>query len=167
MGVTQQEKPNIKLFITDIDGTLTDGGMYYSENGDEMKKFNTRDGMGIQMLREAGIKTAIITSEDRQLNQRRAEKLKIDFIRQGKVNGGKVAVAEEIARELGITMQEVAYIGDDVNCVDLLSRVGMAACPADASAKVKNIPDIYVLTRKGGEGCVREFVETILNQKED
>lgn len=162
--VSQKQKPNIKLFITDIDGTLTDGGMYYSENGDELKKFNTRDGMGIQMLREAGIKTAIITSEDRELNRRRAEKLKIDFIRQGKVNGGKVAVAEEIAKELGITMQEVAYIGDDVNCVELLSRVGYAACPADACAKVKEIHGINVMTRKGGEGCVREFCEQIMSR---
>ena len=158
-----QKKPNIKLFITDIDGTLTDGGMYYSENGDELKKFNTRDGMGLQMLREAGIKTAIITSEDRHLNQRRAEKLKVDYIRQGKVNGGKVSVAQEIANEMGITMQEVAYIGDDVNCIDLLSQVGAAACPADACDKVKNIPDINVMTKKGGEGCVREFIESLLN----
>ena len=157
-----QKKPNVKLFITDIDGTLTDGGMYYSENGDELKKFNTRDGMGIQMLREAGIKTAIITSEDRQLNQRRAEKLKIDFIRQGKVNGGKVAVAEEIAKELGVSMEEVAYIGDDVNCIELLSQVGYAACPADACDKVKIIPDITVLNKKGGEGCVREWIELLL-----
>lgn len=159
-----QKKPNIKLFITDIDGTLTDGGMYYSENGDELKKFNTRDGMGLQMLREAGIKTAIITSEDRQLNQRRAEKLKIDFIRQGKANGGKVAVAEEIAKEMGISMQEVAYIGDDVNCVDLLSKVGLAACPADACSKVKEIHGIQVMIRKGGKGCVREFIETIIEK---
>lgn len=160
--VNQNQKPNIKLFITDIDGTLTDGGMYYSENGDELKKFNTRDGMGIQMLREAGVKTAIITSEVRELNRRRSEKLKIDFIRQGKANGGKVAVAEEITKEMGISMQEVAYIGDDVNCLDLLSRVGLAACPADASAKVKNLPGIAVMTKKGGEGCVREFIEFIL-----
>lgn len=157
-----QKKPNIKLFITDIDGTLTDGGMYYSENGDELKKFNTRDGMGFQMLREAGIKTAIITSEDRQLNQRRAEKLKIDYIRQGKVNGGKVAVAQEIAQEMGISMQEVAYIGDDVNCLELLSQVGVAACPADASEKVKAIPGIAVMKMKGGEGCVREFIENCI-----
>lgn len=157
-----QKKPNIKLFITDIDGTLTDGGMYYSENGDELKKFNTRDGMGFQMLREAGIKTAIITSEDRQLNQRRAEKLKIDYIRQGKVNGGKVAVAQEIAQEMGISMQEVAYIGDDVNCLELLSEVGVAACPADASEKVKAIPGIAVMKMKGGEGCVREFIENCI-----
>lgn len=157
-----QKKSNVKLFITDIDGTLTDGGMYYSENGDELKKFNTRDGMGLQMLREAGIKTAIITSEDRRLNQRRAEKLKVDFLRQGKVNGGKVAVAREIAKEMGITMQEIAYIGDDVNCVELLSEVGYAACPSDACDRVKDILGIVVMTRKGGDGCVREFAERIL-----
>lgn len=153
------QKPHIKLFITDIDGTLTDGGMYYSENGDELKKFNTRDGMGLQMLREAGIKTAIITSEDRQLNQRRAEKLKVDYIRQGKVNGGKVAVAQEIAKEMGITLQEVAYIGDDINCAELLSVVGLSACPADAYKKIKNINGVKVMEKKGGEGCVREFIE--------
>jgi len=160
----QADKKPVKLFITDIDGTLTDGGMYYSENGDELKKFNTRDGMGLQMLREAGIKTAIITSEDRKLNQRRAEKLKVDYLRQGKVNGGKVAVAEEIAKEMGITMEEVAYIGDDVNCIELLSRVGHAACPADACEKVKAIPGIAVMTRRGGEGCVREYCETIIQK---
>lgn len=160
-----QKNPTIKLFITDIDGTLTDGGMYYSENGDELKKFNTRDGMGLQMLREAGIKTAIITSEDLQLNKRRAEKLKVDFLRQGKVNGGKVSVAQEIAKEMGITMQEVAYIGDDVNCNELLSQVGSAACPADACEKVKKIPGIRVMTRKGGDGCVREFSEMIIKER--
>ena len=158
----QSKKHNVKLFVTDIDGTLTDGGMYYSESGDELKKFNTRDGMGIQMLREAGIKTAVITSEDRQLNARRAEKLKIDFVRQGKDNGGKVSVVREIIAEMGITMEDVAYIGDDVNCFDLLSLVGTAACPADACGKVKSIPGIAVMCKKGGEGCVREFIETIV-----
>lgn len=159
-----QKKPNIKLFITDIDGTLTDGGMYYSENGDELKKFNTRDGMGLQMLREAGIKTAIITSEDRQLNQRRADKLKVDYLRQGKVNGGKVAVAKKIANEMGISMNEVAYIGDDVNCFELLSLVGYPACPFDACGRIKSIPSIHIMKKKGGEGCVREFVECILEK---
>lgn len=160
----QKDKPSIKLFITDIDGTLTDGGMYYSENGDELKKFNTRDGMGIQMLREAGIKTAIITSEDRKLNRRRAEKLKVDYLRQGKVSGGKVTVAEEICKEMGITMQEVAYIGDDVNCVELLSAAGYAACPADACDRIKEIPGVHVMSKKGGEGCVREFCEKIISR---
>lgn len=156
------EKTPIKLFLSDIDGTLTDGGMYYSENGDELKKFNTRDGMGMGMLREKGIKVGIITSEDRELNQRRADKLKLDFFYQGKKNGGKLAVAKEICEQMGITLQEVAYIGDDVNCIELLSAVGLAACPADADARVKAIPGIHVMTKKGGEGCVREFCETIV-----
>ncbi len=155
-------KPNIKLFVSDIDGTLTDGGMYYSENGDELKKFNTRDGMGFGLLREAGIKTAIVTSEDRELNRRRAEKMKIDFLVQGKCKGGKLSAVKEIVNELGISLEEVAYIGDDVNCIDLLSAVGFAACPADACVKVLEIPGIIVLSRKGGEGCVRELINKIL-----
>lgn len=157
-------KPSIKLFVTDIDGTLTDGGMYYSENGDELKKFNTRDGMGLGMLHEAGIKTAIVTSEDRELNRRRAEKLKVDFLVQGKREGGKVAAVAEIVKELGISMAEVAYIGDDVNCIELLSSVGCAACPLDACEKVKENPGIVVMTKRGGEGCVREFCEMVLSK---
>lgn len=159
--LTQTDKPTIKLFVSDIDGTLTDGGMYYSENGDELKKFNTRDGMGFGMLREAGIKTAIVTSEERELNRRRAEKLKVDFLVQGKREGGKVAAVAEIVNKLGISMREVAYIGDDVNCIDLLSSVGYAACPADACAKVKEIQGISVMSRKGGEGCVRELIDRL------
>lgn len=150
-----ESKITIKLLLSDIDGTLTDGGMYYSENGDEQKRFNTRDGMGMGMLREKGIKVGIITSEDRQLNQRRADKLKLDFFYQGKKNGGKLAVAREICQKMGISMQEVAYIGDDVNCIELLSAVGMAACPADADSRVKAIPGIHVMTKKGGRLCKR------------
>lgn len=157
-------KPKIKLFVSDIDGTLTDGGMYYSENGDELKKFNTRDGMGFGMLREAGIKTAIVTSEDRELNRRRAEKMKIDYLVQGKRDGGKLAAVKEIVKEIDISLEEVAYIGDDVNCIDLLSAVGLSACPADACGKVKEIPGIAVMTCKGGDGCVREFCEIILRK---
>jgi N-acylneuraminate cytidylyltransferase len=152
----------IKLFLTDIDGTLTDGGMYYSEKGDELKKFNTRDGMGLGLLREKGIKTGIITSETRELNHRRAEKLKVDYLKQGKRDGGKLSVALEICQELGISLQEVAYIGDDINCLDLLSSVGCSACPADADARVKDLPNIHVMSKKGGYGCVREFIENFI-----
>lgn len=159
--LSHAEKKNIKLFLSDIDGTLTDGGMYYSENGDELKKFNTRDGMGLTMLREQGIKVGIITSEDRELNQRRANKLQLDFFYQGKSNGGKLSVAQNICNKMGISMQEVAYIGDDVNCIELLSSVGMAACPADADERVKAIPGIHIMTKKGGEGCVREFCNLV------
>lgn len=153
---------NIKLFLTDIDGTLTDGGMYYSENGDELKKFNTRDGMGMNMLQETGIKVGIITSEDRELNKRRADKLNVDFFYQGKKDGGKLSVAKDIANKIGITLHEVAYIGDDINCYELLSSVGIAACPSDACDKIKSIPGIKIMSHRGGDACVREFAEQIL-----
>ena len=155
-------KYNIKLFLCDVDGTLTDGGMYYSENDDELKKFNTRDGMGFQLLREAGIKTGIITSENTKIVENRAKKLNVDFLYQGKRDGGKLAVAKEICGQLGISLNEIAYIGDDVNCVDLLEAVGMKACPANAIDVVKNIPDIHIMKNIGGNGCVREFIEYVL-----
>lgn len=163
--LSKRENPEkkIKLFLSDVDGTLTDGGMYYSENGDELKKFNTRDGMGFQLLREVGIKTGIITSENTKLVKKRAKKLKVDYLIQGKRDGGKLAAAQEICNQLGITLNEVAYIGDDINCRELLENVGEAACPADACDEVKNIPKIQVRNRKGGEGCVREFVEKIIS----
>ncbi len=151
---------DVRLFICDVDGTLTDGGMYYSEAGDEMKKFNTRDGMGLQLLRQAGIKTGIITSEDTKIVERRAKKLKVDYLYQGYREGGKLAAAEDICRQINIKLDQVAYIGDDVNCIDLLKAVGIKACPADACQQVKNIPGIHIMTLKGGEGCVREFIET-------
>lgn len=158
----KEVKKPIKLFLCDVDGTLTDGGMYYSENGDELKKFNTRDGMGFQLLREAGIKTGIITSEDTKIVENRANKLKVDFLYQGKRNGGKLTIAKEICEQLGITLDEVAYIGDDVNCVKLLETVGLKACPADACKEVKAIAGIHVMTKNGGDGCVREFINQIL-----
>lgn len=155
-------KHQIKLFLSDVDGTLTDGGMYYSENGDELKKFNTRDGMGFQLLREAGIKTGIITSENTKIVENRAAKLKIDYLIQGKFKGGKLSAAKDICNKLGISLEEVAYIGDDINCFDLLEAVGYAACPNDACDKIKNIPSIKIMNYKGGEGCVREFIEKLI-----
>lgn len=155
----------IKVFLTDVDGVLTDGGMYYGENGVEFKKFNTRDGMGFQLLRQANIKTGIITSETTELVAWRAKKLKLDFLYQGAaIYGGKLAVAQEICKIEGVDLNEIAYIGDDINCFELLSNVGFAACPADAVEKVKSIDKIEILSKKGGEGCVREFIELILNK---
>lgn len=153
----------IKLFLSDVDGTLTDGGMYYSEKGDELKKFNTRDGMGFQLLHEAGIKTGIITSENTQIVANRAKKLKIDFLVQGKRDGGKLAAAQEICDQLGITLNEIAYIGDDINCIQLLQAVGTKACPSDACKEVKSIANIQIMQRKGGDSCVREFIELLIN----
>ena len=159
------QKPDIRLFLSDVDGTLTDGGMYYSERGDELKKFNTRDGVAFGMLREAGIKTGIVTSEDTQINTRRAKKLHVDYLCQGKRYGGKLQAAEELCQEMGIQMSQVAYIGDDLNCIPLLQAVALKACPADAQPAVRQIPNIHVLNRKGGDACVREFVENFILNK--
>lgn len=157
-------KAIIKIFLSDVDGVLTDGGMYYSESGEEQKKFNTRDGMGFQLLQSAGIKTGIITTENTKMVQRRASKLKIDYLYQGKKDGGKLAAALEICEKENVLIKHVAYIGDDINCIDLLKAVGLAACPADAMQAVKNIEGIQVLQLKGGEGVVREFAEIILSK---
>lgn len=161
-AISEKPKTQIKLFLSDVDGTLTDGGMYYSENGDELKKFNTRDGMGFQLLREAGIKTGIVTSEDTKIVSDRAKKLKIDYLIQGEKGGGKLQAVKKLCNEIGITLKEVAYIGDDINCMELLENVGYAACPADACDKVKKIFGVQVTKKIGGEGCVREFIDSIL-----
>jgi len=156
---------NIKLFLTDVDGVLTDGSMYYTENGDELKRFHTHDGMAFELLRKAGIKTGIITSEQTQMVVRRATKLKADYVFQGKRHGGKLAAAREICAQENLSLAQVAYVGDDVNCLELLQAVGLPACPANAVETIKSIPTILLLNKKGGEGAVRELTELILRQK--
>lgn len=153
---------DIRLFLTDVDGTLTDGGMYYGSDGTEFKKFNTRDGMGLQLLQQTGVKVGIVTSENTAINVNRARKLKLDYLKQSARDGGKLAAVNEICAEMGITLQQVAYVGDDVNCFDLLAAVGWAACPADACDKVKSIKGIHILQRRGGDACVREWIDQIL-----
>lgn len=153
---------SIKLFLCDVDGVMTDAGMYYAESGDEFKKFNTHDGMAFELLRRAGIKTGIITSENTKIVEQRAIKLKVDFLYQGKRDGGKLATALEICNKENISLDEVAYIGDDINCYELLCKVGLSACPANAVEKIKEIPNIVLLGKSGGDGAVREFVEKIL-----
>lgn len=154
---------SIKLFITDVDGVLTDAGMYYGVNGEELKKFNTHDGMAFQILRDNNIKTGIITSEVTKIVEKRAKKLNVDHLYQGKRYDGKLEIAKEICKKEGITLEEVAYIGDDINCYQLLSNVGIAACPANAYKTIKQIPSIHVLQKDGGKGVVREFVDLILS----
>lgn len=156
---------DIRLFLTDVDGTLTDGGMYYGTDGTELKKFNTRDGMGLQLLQRTGVKVGIVTSENTPINVNRARKLGLDYLKQSARDGGKLAATREICDELGISLDQVAYIGDDVNCYDLLAAVGWAACPADACDKVKTIEGIRILERRGGDACVREWIDMILENQ--
>ncbi len=154
---------SIKLFITDVDGVLTDAGMYYGVDGEELKKFNTHDGMGFQILRDNNIKTGIITSEVTRIVEERAKKLNVDHLYQGKQYDGKLEIAKQICKKEGITLEDVAYIGDDINCYQLLSNVGLAACPANAHKTIKQIPSIHVLQKEGGKGAVREFVDLIIS----
>ena len=152
---------NIKLFLSDVDGVLTDAGMYYTETGDEFKKFCTYDGMGFQLLQKTGVKVGILTTEDKELNRRRAKKLGLDFDFHGAKD--KLQIVKDLCVKENITLSEVAYIGDDVNCFGLLSHVGIAACPNNAVDKIKAIPNIMQLQRNGGDGVVREFVELFLS----
>lgn len=154
----------IKVFLTDVDGVLTDAGMYYTESGDEFKKFNTHDGMAFGMLHERGIKTGLITSEETKIVVNRGKKLKADFVYQGVKGNGKLEAAKEICKKENISLKEIAYIGDDLNCISLLEKVGLAACPANAVAEVKKIKGILKLRTKGGDGAVREFVDYILKK---
>lgn len=160
--LSKRPKPTIKLFLSDVDGTLTDAGMYYGENGEEFKKFNTHDGKGFELLRKAGIKTGIITSENTKIVENRAKKLKVDYLYQRLEHKGKLDIAKEICQKENITLNEVAYIGDDINCKELLQSVGLAACPVNALEEIKNIPNIIKLSKCGGDGAVREFVDSIL-----
>lgn len=152
-------RKTIRMVLSDIDGVLTDAGMYYTEQGDELKKFNTYDGMAFKLFKEKGVKVGLITLENRTLNQRRAEKLKLDYLVQGAEN--KLAAAREICTKEKIPLDQVAYIGDDINDRTLLEHVGVPVCPANAHRSIKQIPNILVLSRSGGEGVVREFYDLI------
>lgn len=145
----------IKIFLTDCDGCLTDGGMYYSEKGDELKKFNTKDGMGLSLLRQQGIVTGIITGEDVEIVRRRATKLKMDEVHCGIQN--KLEKVKEICAKYGCTLDNVAYVGDDINDVEVLQAVGLACSVANAVPKAKNVAD-YVTQKCGGDGAIREII---------
>ena len=162
----------IKLFLTDVDGCMTDGGMYYCPNGDELKRFCVYDGMGLLLLRKAGIPCGIITSEITSIVEHRAKRLHIDFLYTGvgrvidNVTKSKLEVAQEICDQLGISLQDVCYVGDDVNDLDLLTHVGFPVCPPNAVQKIKEIPNILVLQTLGGHGAIREIAEKILAENE-
>jgi len=155
----QRVLAQIRLFATDVDGVLTDGGMYYGESGDEWKKFNTRDGMGIKLLQRAGLVTAFVTQERTKLVARRGEKLTIPEVHQGVMD--KLTVVREMVMRHGMTLEQVAYMGDDVNDLELLKAAGFSAAPADGMPQVVAAVD-YVCRKKGGEGAVREVIELIL-----
>ena len=148
---------NIQLVVTDVDGTLTDGGMYITEKGDHFKRFHTRDGMAAKLLKQAGKKVGIMShSVVTSMVEERARMLDIPYCFAGK--GDKLEVLDQWREELGLEWKQVAYIGDDINDLSVLKKVGFSACPADAVHAVKQTVDV-VLSRKGGEACFREWVD--------
>jgi len=153
----------IKLVLTDIDGVWTDGGMYYDNKGNELKKFITSDGAGVLFLHLQGIKVGIITGENTEIVKRRSTKLKVDYLEMGVVN--KLRKATELCDTLGLSLsKDVAFIGDDIIDVPLLKAVKLSAVPANSPSYVKKHADL-VLSKNGGEGVFREFIETLLEKE--
>lgn len=160
----------VKLFLTDVDGCLTDGGMYYTAEGEVMKRFCVYDGMGMVCLQQAGIPCGILTSENSAVVKARAEKLKLQYLYLGvgsQVNPNsltKLQAAQEICQQLGIGLENVCFVGDDINDVELLEAVGYPCCPPNARPEVLAVPGIRVLKTKGGEGAIREICDEILGE---
>lgn len=155
----EEKIKKIKAVFMDSDGVLTDGGMYYAENGDEFKKFNTKDGMAVEILRDKGIITGIITGENRELVKRRAEKLKVNEILMGIKD--KIEALEILKEKYNLKDEEIAYIGDDINDLEVIKKVGLGCCVNDAMEIVKENAN-YITKTNGGQGAVREVTEIIL-----
>ncbi len=153
----------VKLLLTDCDGVLTDGGVYYSNNGEEMKRFSLRDGMGTERLRKlVKIDTGIVTGESSIITRRRATKLEIIELYTNIKD--KVKCVKEICEKHKLDLSEIAYIGDDTNDLEIMKLVGLSACPNDAISFVKDVAN-YITEAKGGNGAFREFAELIIDAK--
>jgi 3-deoxy-D-manno-octulosonate 8-phosphate phosphatase (KDO 8-P phosphatase) len=149
----------VRLLCVDVDGVLTDAGMYYGADGEVLKKFNTRDGLGLARVREAGVAVALISGEDSAIVHARAAKLKIDDVFSGVAN--KRAVIDDLCARKNLQMDEVAFIGDDLNDLPALECVGLACAVADAAEPVLAAAH-YVTRRRGGDGAVREVCEFLI-----
>jgi len=152
----------IKVVLTDVDGVLTDGGMYYSNKGDIIKKFHTRDGMGVTLLRKNNIPSVIVTKEKNEIIKQWSRKMKIDKLLMGVNN--KEAVLEKICKNYGVKSSEICYIGDDINDLGLLKLVGLSATPSDGIIETQKICD-YVCENNGGNGVFREVANMILSSQ--
>ena len=149
----------IRMVVMDVDGTMTDGRIYIGPEGEAVKEFSVKDGMGITMLHTAGLKTAIITGRKSEIVERRAAELKIDSVWQGVKD--KREAWQKIKEEIGLTNKEIAYIGDDLNDLSLLMQAGLACCTGDAQPEVRAVSHV-ISSNKGGYGVIREIAELIL-----
>ena len=153
----------IKLLLMDCDGVLTDGKLFFTENGEEMKVFHVRDGQGLAMWHAAGFRSGIITGRNSKMLERRANELNIDFLKQNSKN--KLDCFQEILSEAKVSMDEVAFVGDDVQDIILLEKVGLPIAVANAHSEL--FPFILHKTQaKGGSGAVREVIDLLLKSKQ-
>lgn len=152
----------IKMVLSDVDGVLTDGGMYYTDKGDIMKKFHVRDGMGVTLLRKKQIQTILITKEKTKIVKEWAKRMKIEKLYDSVLDKKKISAL--ICKKYQLSLNEIAYIGDDVNDIELLKIVGLSAVPNDAIMKAKKVSH-YVCKSSGGKAAFREFADLILSQK--
>jgi len=153
----------IQLVVLDVDGVLMDGKITYTSDGQELKSFNVKDGLGISLGVKAGLQFGIITARQSPIVERRAEELGIQHVRQ--LTKTKLPALEQMAQELSLEFSQIAYVGDDLPDLPALSRVGLPCCPADAVAEVKAAAH-FVSQYRGGEGAVREILELILQSKQ-
>jgi 3-deoxy-D-manno-octulosonate 8-phosphate phosphatase, yrbI family len=151
----------IKLVLLDVDGTLTDGGIYRGNNGEELKRFNVKDGYAIVNAQKLGIEFGIITGRKSELVEIRSNELKIKYLYQG--ISEKTVILEEIMQKTGLKKEEIAYMGDDLNDILIMKQSGLTGAPKDAADEVIQIVD-FVSEKNGGSGAVREFVEYILKK---
>jgi len=149
----------INILLTDVDGVLTDGGMYYSSKGDVMKKFHARDGMGVTLLRKKGIPTIIVTKEKTDMVRKWANKMKVVELFDGIEN--KEKIVDVICKKYKVSIDQIGYIGDDVNDIELLKKVGFSATPKNGIIKVQKIVD-YICKKNGGEGAFREIADLLI-----
>ena len=156
-------KKDIKLFITDIDGVWTNGGIYYDKSGNEFRKFNHSDSLGVFLLYLQKIPVAAFSEVYSEIAERRLKKLKITEVFLGIDN--KLKVADSLREKYNITWDEIAYIGDDLNDIKLLQKVGLSAVPAHVPYYIKKNAD-YMLSKSGGDGVFREFVERYLDEND-
>ena len=151
----------IKLVLLDVDGTLTDGGIYRGNNGEELKRFNVKDGYAIVNAQKLGIEFGIITGRKSELVEIRAKELKIKYLYQG--ISEKTVILEEIMKKDGLSKEEIAYMGDDLNDLLIMKQVGLSGTPKDAVDEVIQVAN-FVSKKNGGSGAVREFIEHILKK---
>ena len=154
----------IKYIVLDVDGTLTDGGIYHDENDRELKKFNTKDGLGIILARKSGICIVALTGRTCKATERRMKELNIDYLFQGVKE--KEIFLSDFMQKHKIEKEEIGYIGDDLNDIKAIKLVGFIGCPADAAEEVKKLAN-YVSEINGGNGAVRDIISYILKQQDD